>query len=86
MSDWATSSIFSEDADLLDNVAYLGQIWDAAHMDVRAICKAAGLSQVALAQRFCIPLRTVQNWCNGQRPCADYIRLMIAEALDIIQR
>lgn len=91
VSEWSTSSIWGlpeelSDDDLLGAADKLGQIWDIAHMSVKGICQAAGLTQAALAQRFCIPLRTVEDWSRGARKCPDYIRLMMAEALGIITR
>lgn len=61
-------------------------VWDAAHMDVKSICRAANLTQAALAARFGIPKRTVEDWCAGKRQCAPYIRLMMCECLGLIQR
>lgn len=59
--------------------------WEAAHMSVKDICKAVGLTQAGLAQRFCIPKRTVEDWCRGVRTCAPYIRLMMCELLGLIE-
>lgn len=50
-------------------------------MTIREILTAAGMTQTALAKRFDIPLRTVQNWATGQRECPVYIRKMIIEIL-----
>lgn len=84
ISEWSTSSIFPEDADLLETANYVGQVWDVAHMSVRDICTAAGLTQIALATKFCIPRRTVEDWCTGRRPTKDYDRLMMARLLDLL--
>lgn len=86
VAEWSTSSIFPDGSDLLDNAYYLGQLWDAAHMTVKEICRAFGLTQAAFAQRFCIPKRTIEDWCRGARKCPDYIRLMVMELLGIIKR
>lgn len=61
--------------------AAIGRIWDCAHMDVKSICRAANLTQTALAARFGIPKRTVEDWCAGKRSCAPYIRRMMCEIL-----
>lgn len=50
-------------------------------MTIREILNATGMTQKALAERFGIPLRTVQNWATGQRECPIYIRKMIIEIL-----
>lgn len=89
VSDWALSSIWGDDPESeipAERIAYLGQIWDTARMSVKAICKAAGLTQAALAQRFCVPKRTVENWCSGVSKCPDYTRLMMCELLGIVKR
>ena len=87
VSNWTLSSIWGDDPESdipQDRIDYLGRIWDVAHMSVREICKAAKMSQVALAQRFCIPYRTVQNWCGDVSKCPDYVRLMMARLLNLI--
>lgn len=96
VSEWATSSIWNEnpedlsDKDLLRIADYCGNLWDAAHMSVRQIKDAADMTQAQLAERFCVPRRTIENWCvDGSkegRSCPDYIRLMMMEALGIISR
>jgi DNA-binding transcriptional regulator YiaG len=48
---------------------------------IREILNETGMTQVALAKRFGIPLRTVQNWATSQRECPIYIRKMIIEIL-----
>jgi predicted Zn-ribbon and HTH transcriptional regulator len=48
---------------------------------VKDLCKEYGYSQTALAKRFGIPLRTVQNWHGGQREPAPYVVPMMEEIL-----
>lgn len=50
-------------------------------MTIREICEKYNLSQTALAKRFGIPLRTVQNWCTEQRIPPEYVVNMINELL-----
>ena len=54
-------------------------------MTIREILIATGMTQTALAKRFDIPLRTVQNWATGQRECPVYIRKMMMEILGIVE-
>lgn len=68
------------------DTSFLATVYKVAHMSLRQICEASGLSQRAFAQRYCIPLRTVEDWCAGKRTPPDYIRLMIAESLGLIAR
>ena len=63
----------------------LGEIWDAAHRNVKGIAAAAGMSQRKLAERFCIPYRTMEAWCMGDRVPPDYVRLMMQECLGLIK-
>lgn len=49
---------------------------------IKEICEKYNLSQTALAKRFGIPLRTVQNWHGGQRNPPDYVIGMMVEILD----
>ena len=59
----------------------LGIIHKTAHMSVRDIIRESGFTQSAFATRFCIPLRTVEDWATGKRKCADYDRLAFARQL-----
>lgn len=90
ISDWALSSIWSDNPvreDIpRDRIDQLGRIWDAAHMDVKSICRAAHLTQAALAARFGIPKRTVENWCSGANKCPDYTRRMMCECLGLLEK
>ena len=84
VSDLALSSIWGDapDADIpADRLETLRGIYAAATRPVRQIVAATGLSQAAFAQRLCIPLRTVENWCGGLRECPVYVRLLIQESL-----
>ena len=89
ISDLCLSSLWGdpEDVDIpAERVEMLGQIWDACHRSVKDIAKDAGLSQRKLAERFCISYRTVENWCDGQRSCPIYIRLMMQEILGLLSK
>lgn len=89
VSDWALSSAYGDapEADVpADRVEELGHLWDAAHLTIRDIRAHTGLSQAAFAVRYCIPRRTVENWESGDRQCADYVRLLLAEAVGVYMR
>lgn len=80
VSDWALSSIWEDAPDgdtIIDHAELCGRVWDLAHMSVADIRHAAGLTQAAFAERFCLPLRTLQNW-EIRGGCAPYIRMMFA--------
>jgi putative transcriptional regulator len=52
---------------------------------IAEICEAYGLSQTALAKKFEIPLRTVQDWHAGRRNPPAYVVNMMVKLL-IIER
>lgn len=89
VSDWALSSIWmdSQDGDIPpERISQLVSIWDAAHRSVREIAALAGMSQRKLAERFCIPYRTIEDWCRGLHNPPDYVRLMMQECLGLIEQ
>lgn len=51
--------------------------------DIRTLAAEAGLSLMALARRFDIPYRTVQDWAAGRRTPPDYVLRMIREILAV---
>ncbi|PWM78653.1 MAG: hypothetical protein DBY32_04015 [Phascolarctobacterium sp.] len=61
----------------------LTKIHRVAHMDIREIIGLVG-TQPQFAEKFCIPVRTVEGWCSGGRTCADYLRLLFARQLGLI--
>lgn len=87
ISDLALSTIWGdpEDADIpADRVDQLGQIWDACHRTVKEIAAGAGMSCRQLADRFCIPQRTIEGWYMGKRKAPPYILLMMQECLGLL--
>lgn len=83
VSDLALSSIWGDAPDAAipqDRLDYLRQIYDAVNRPVRAIVTASGLSQAAFAERYCIPRRTVEDWCRGISQCPLYTRLLLQRA------
>ncbi len=85
-SDWALSNIWDADTtdDISERLYQLGAIWDVAHMSMRQIRAASGLSQAKFAERFCIPRRTIEDWDAGKRVPPDYVRLLIANQIGLI--
>lgn len=77
VSDWSMSSMWSEDSDPIGLAEICGAVWDLAHLTVADIRAHTGLTQAAFATRFCIPLRTVQNW-ESRGGCPHYVLLMMA--------
>lgn len=87
VSDLALSSAFQEDSDLSVTASELVLIWEAYYMTIRDMRTAACLSRTEFSRRFCIPIRTIENWeCTGSnaRECPVYVRLLVAEALGLM--
>lgn len=59
-------------------------IWHIANDSFRDFLSLIGLNQTQCSNRFCIPLRTVQDWARGVRTPPPYVRLMMAELSGII--
>lgn len=89
ISDLALSSLWGDDLgeDIPQGrIGALCEIWDACHRSIKGIASDAGLSVRALAIRFCVPQRTMENWASGARECPIYTRLMMQECLGLLRR
>ncbi len=92
ISDLSISSIWGDDPDTTiprERIEKLGSIYDACHRSVNEIAAASGLSKRKLAERFCIPQRTIDSWdsdAESGRQCTLYTRLMMQELLGLLQR
>lgn len=88
VSDLALSSVWG-DADTAEipaaRIDQLRAIYQAVHRPVRDIVAASGLSQAAFAERYCIPRRTMEDWCRGVRECPLYTRLLLQRAEGLLQ-
>lgn len=87
ISDLAMSTMWGDAAEAgipADRIEKLGRIFDAYNRSVKEIAKTAGMSQRKLAERFCIPYRTMEAWCMGERIPPDYVRMMMQECLGFL--
>ena len=87
VSDMSLSDIWgdSPEAEIpASRVADIRAVWDAVHRPVREIVAAAGMTQASFAEHFCIPRRTVEDWCRGVRECPLYTRLMMQRILGLL--
>ena len=50
-------------------------------MTIKSLIADSGLTQKAFAERFHIPLRTVEDWATGRRNPPEYVVRMISELL-----
>ncbi len=88
VSDLALSTIWgdAEEADIpAARIDQLRAIYSAVNRPIRAIVAASGLSQAAFAERYCIPRRTVENWCTGANECPLYTRLLLQRAEGLLE-
>lgn len=88
ISDMALSSMWVDgpEEDIPQaRVEQLGRIYDAVHRSVKDIAAAAGISAREMAARFCIPQRTMENWCMGVNKCPLYTRLLLQQAMGLLQ-
>lgn len=87
ISDLSLSSVWcdAEDAEIpSERIESLGRLWDAYHRSTKDICALAGLSQKGFSERFCIPYRTVCDWCTGSHTPPDYVKIMIQQLLGLL--
>ena len=59
----------------------LRDLWKTANLPFSDFLTWLGLTQSRCSRRFCIPLRTVQHWSNGDRAAPLYVRFLIADRL-----
>lgn len=55
-------------------------------MTVRDVCEKYGIGQTALARKFGIPLRTVQDWYAGKSTPPAYVVTMLDKLMGIKQK
>ncbi len=86
VSDIALSTIWDDTPEAPippERLDQLRSIYAAASRTVREIVAAVGMSQAAFAERWCIPRRTVEDWCRGVRECPLYTRLLIQQCIGL---
>ena len=87
VSDLSLSTIWG-DKDGISDAAIrfaLRSIYTAVNRTPKEILAAAGMTQAAFAERYCIPKRTVENWCSGSRECPLYTRLLLQRAEGLLK-
>lgn len=86
VSDLALSTIWDDATDAPippDRLDQLRSIYTAATRTPKEIVSLSGLSQAAFAERWCIPRRTVEDWCRGIAKCPLYTRLLMQQGMGI---
>lgn len=55
----------------------LTAIWDIKTIGFNEIVKKAGKRKADISHELCIPIRTIEDWCNNKSSCPGYTKLMI---------
>ena len=77
------TGIREESDELCERTEARGRVWDVAHMTIKEIREAAGLSQAMLSRRLAIPQSTIRAWEAGEE-CPEYVRFMVALLTGVI--
>lgn len=87
VSDLSLSTIWGDKDGISDaSIRFaLRSIYTAVNRTPKEIVAASGLSQAAFAERYCIPKRTVEDWCRGVMKCPLYTRLLLQRAEGLLQ-
>mgnify|MGYP004456718417 FL=1 len=91
LSDVATSTIWGkgfggEDVPIpAERIRELSDIYAAVNRGMKEIVSFTGLSQAGFAERFLIPLRTVESWCMGTRPCPLCWKMLLQQAVGLLK-
>ena len=59
----------------------LKSIHCAAHYPIKSMIIDYGFTKASFSHRFCVPIRTVENWCAQTNKCPGYTRLLFLNAL-----
>ena len=62
----------------------LSGIYNVAHMDMTTIIKASGWKRSEISHYFCIPIRTLEDWCYNKSTPPPYVRLMMIRKFDLL--
>lgn len=87
ISEWlknATTTYFDAScAPYFCSVWVFNALHEYLNCPVKYIVRMSKMSQKRFADRFGIPLRTVEDWCTGRRQPPEYVLKMICEILNI---
>lgn len=64
----------------------LDALWSAAHMSIKDMRQALGLSRPEFSARSLVPVRTLENWESGASKCPEYVRLALLQATGLYTR
>lgn len=64
-----------------ERIDLIGRVYDALHSTLPELLQIFGMTQVAFANYFGIPYRSVQDWYLGSHKCPAYLLPMAAKLL-----
>lgn len=70
--------------DELQAINMLENVYKAAHLNVKSIVEASGKKKADLGYIFCIPIRTLEDWCSEKNKCPSYVRLMMLRKFGLL--
>lgn len=62
----------------------ISKLWQALSIEMRNLVDYSGMKMSEFSERFVIPYRTLQDWCNDTNPCPVYTKLMLCEILGLL--
>jgi|GEM_PF-5189021 len=60
------------------------KLWVVISMNMKDVVKRSGMNMREFSDRFFIPYRTLQAWCDDTNPCPLYTKLLLCDALKFI--
>lgn len=73
--DWMNS--YSDGNDVTVIFIILSSIFDIAHMDIRKMRAALGLTFKTFSELYSVPSRTVQDWEYGKNKTPEYVKKFV---------
>lgn len=70
--------------DELQVINMLENIYRAAHLSVKDIISASGKRKADVGYIFCVPIRTLEDWCSSKNKCPSYTRLMMIRKFGLL--
>lgn len=66
------------------SIDLLSNIYDMYNLSINDIIKASGLKRASFGYRYCIPIRTLEEWCKKDTS-PDYVRLFILKEIGLFK-
>ena len=80
--DYINTAQLNIDPDLFLDILF--QVYKMGKMTVPDMIVAAEMSRASFGYRYCIPIRTLEEWCKNDTS-HDYLRLLILKDLGLFQ-